>query len=269
MLATNLAGVGANTVSSSSSTRFNGQLFRASGLNYQFGVADEAIETRRVLKVTAEITKAEPVWNGVYAGLNTGASWGLNSSASNRAAVGLTSLDGQLTNDGFASNLSTPAAQAIAGKSKAAANGYLGGGQLGYNLQLNRGLVGFLEADLDGSGAKGHGDTVSNTVFTNGTPASTSSLMTRVDNGASIHWLGTLRGRLGMFLTPSLLAYGTGGLAYGETSSSTFINQQWSGPSNTTTLLKTSGSLGNADKTAAGWTVGARAETDVLAQSSA
>ena len=34
------------------------------------------------------------------------------------------------------------------------------------------------------------------------------------------NWFGTLRGRIGILATPSLLLYGTGGLAYGETTTS-------------------------------------------------
>ena len=30
-----------------------------------------------------------------------------------------------------------------------------------------------------------------------------------------MHWIGTVRGRLGYLVTPELLLYGTGGLAYG------------------------------------------------------
>ena len=258
VLSTTLAGVGSNAVGSSSTTRFNGQILRI-GLNYQFGAPDEAPETRRVFKGPLQTVRPEPVWNGFYAGLNAGYSWGLNSYAANRAAVGLTDLDQQLSGGGFSSNLATAAAQAIPGRTRAAANGTLGGGQAGYNAQLNRGLLG-VEFDFDGSGARGHGDYVNNAVFSGGAPASTSGLMTRVDNATAVDWLGTLRGRLGLFATPSLPLYGTGGLAFGETSSSTFINQQWSGPSAITTLLKTSGSLGAADRTSAGWTVGAGIE---------
>jgi outer membrane immunogenic protein len=38
-------------------------------------------------------------------------------------------------------------------------------------------------------------------------------------------WLGTLRGRLGFLPAPTLLVYGTGGLAYGEVSASTSLTQ--------------------------------------------
>ena len=85
-------------------------------------------------------------------------------------------------------------------------NGFAGGAQIGYNLQLNRGLVG-VETDIDGVGARGHEAYGQNDVFSNGTPAGTFSLSTRVDNSMAVDWLGTLRGRLGLFLHPDILAH--------------------------------------------------------------
>lgn len=60
--------------------------------------------------------------------------------------------------------------------------GFAGGGQLGYNYRLNRRWVLGAEADLQ----------------YNPQPA----------------WWGTVRGRAGYLVTPDLLVYGTGGLAY-------------------------------------------------------
>ena len=44
-----------------------------------------------------------------------------------------------------------------------------------------------------------------------------------------VDWLGTVRARLGFLVTPNLLAYGTGGLAYGKVEGSTNIAQSDSG----------------------------------------
>ena len=41
------------------------------------------------------------------------------------------------------------------------------------------------------------------------------------DVSRNLDYLGTVRGRLGFLATPSFLLYGTGGLAYGQTRSST------------------------------------------------
>jgi len=65
-------------------------------------------------------------------------------------------------------------------------------------------------------------------------------------------WLGTLRGRLGFLLTPTLLVYGTGGLAYSEVSASTSLAQ-----SDTFTNFTGSGVGGNGfAELVTGWTAG-------------
>jgi len=176
---------------------------------------------------------------------------GLNSHTSTNAVVGSTALDQQLSAGGFTTSLAPAAAAAITGRSNSSPGGFIGGAQAGYNLQLNRGLVG-IEADIDGSGARGHEGYGESDTF--GTGAGTFGLSTRVDNTQAVDWMGTLRGRLGMFLHPDILAYATAGLAYGETTSSTFVNQQWSGA--LLSGFKTSGSMGISNRLMAGWTAG-------------
>jgi hemolysin activation/secretion protein/opacity protein-like surface antigen len=236
-----------NVVSSTSSAHFNGHIVRV-GLNYHFGA-----EPEHNLPITKDAVDDGPVWTGLYAGLNSGYSSGLNSHASNGAAVGSTALDQQLSTQGFTTSLASAAAGAIPGRASSVPNGFAGGAQVGYNLQLNRGLVG-VETDIDGVGARGHDAYGQNNVFSNGTVASTFSLSTRVDNSMAVDWLGTLRGRLGLFLHPDILAYATGGLAYGETSSSTFVDQQWAGA--ILVAPKTTGSVGIVNKLMVGWTGG-------------
>jgi hemolysin activation/secretion protein/opacity protein-like surface antigen len=236
-----------NVVTSNSSAHFDGHIVRV-GLNYHFGA-----EPEHNLPITKDPVDDGPVWTGLYAGLNSGYSSGLNSHASNGAAIGSTVLDQQLSTEGFTTSLAPAAAAAIPGRASSVPNGFAGGAQVGYNLQLNRGLVG-VEADIDGTGARGHDSYRENDVFSNGTAASTFSLTTRVDNSMAVDWLGTLRGRLGLFLHPDILAYATGGLAYGETSSSTFVDQQWAGA--ILVAPKTSGSVGIVNRLMVGWTGG-------------
>ena len=83
--------------------------------------------------------------------------------------------------------------------------GFIGGAQLGYNVQFQSFLIG-IEGDIQGMSA----DT-SRSVATSGIPAFvpfTGTAETKVE------WLSTLRGRLGVLVTPTVLAYATGGLAY-------------------------------------------------------
>jgi outer membrane immunogenic protein len=78
-------------------------------------------------------------------------------------------------------------------------SGVVGGGQIGYNLQLAPIFVVGLEADFQGTSLG----------------SNTGWLAPKV----SLPWFGTVRGRAGFTLFDSkLLVYGTGGFAYGELS---------------------------------------------------
>jgi outer membrane immunogenic protein len=68
--------------------------------------------------------------------------------------------------------------------------GVVGGGQIGYNYQFSQFLAG-VEADIQGT-SMSHGR-----------------------GNISLPWFGTVRGRVGYLVTPTLLLYGTGGFAYG------------------------------------------------------
>jgi outer membrane immunogenic protein len=108
-------------------------------------------------------------------------------------------------------------------------NGFIGGGQVGFNFQLSPHWVLGLEADIQGSGERGSSnsftDSFSSSICTgttgpiggpfvcNGTVPINGTAMTTYD--AKIAWFGTVRGRLG-FLIDDVLVYGTGGLAYGK-----------------------------------------------------
>ena len=115
-------------------------------------------------------------------------------------------------------------AQGTAGVFSGNNGGFIGGGQLGYNWQFNSWVAGF-EADIQGIGDHrniGVGGTIQfiPPVIGSGVSMSTSMALAK-----EVDWLGTVRGRLGWLATPSLLVYGTGGLAYGEVKASTSISQ--------------------------------------------
>jgi outer membrane immunogenic protein len=120
-------------------------------------------------------------WTGFYIGINAGAAIRKNNYANNNAA--LFALTGNpvflTTNNGSSNNVA-----------------FLGGGQIGYNWQTGPIVFG-LEADADYRSGFGS----NNSVFGNA--------------GNTSGFLGTVRGRFGYLFTPSLLAYATGGLAYG------------------------------------------------------
>ena len=179
-------------------------------------------------------TYVDPVydWSGFYIGANIGYSWGRSgdtSSLSNGAGTVLFTSAGS-------SNL----------------NGVVGGEQVGYNWQQQNWVWG-LEADIQGTGERGsRGFTCPAGVCTPPTGvfrgigfATTPGDAVPVSLDQKIAWFGTVRGRAGLLVSPKVLFYATGGLAYGEVRSSETIG----GPTG----------LSNADARV-GYTVGAGIE---------
>jgi outer membrane immunogenic protein len=155
-------------------------------------------------------TKAPPPvvavynWTGFYIGGNVGYSWGRSRD------------DSTLTN-GAGTIL-------FASSDRSNLDGVIGGGQIGYNWQMQNWLFG-LEADIQGSDERG------SRAFTCPTAVCTPSAVILVAPGAAvpvtlnqkIDWFGTVRGRVGILASPSVLLYATGGLAYGGVQSSEII----------------------------------------------
>jgi outer membrane immunogenic protein len=135
-------------------------------------------------------------------------------------------------------------------------SGFIGGGQLGGNYQFATSWVAGFEADiqgLTGEDTARSSTSMVNPTFANETFFSTTKVSKEVD------WLGTVRGRLGVLATPTLLAYGTGGFAYGGVKAKTSISQQGCGIFGTCGVdgdnvnYNTSGSFSD---TLTGWTAG-------------
>ncbi len=107
-------------------------------------------------------------WTGFYAGINGGYGWGSGDVLSSYSNA----------NADF-----TP-------------EGWFGGGQIGYNWQRDRIVLG-VEADIQGAGIDG-------------------SVTTSTGYGSvNLDWFGTIRGRLGYTLRDNALVYATGGFAFG------------------------------------------------------
>ncbi len=82
--------------------------------------------------------------------------------------------------------------------------GGIGGGQIGYNWQVNSGWLLGIETDLQASG-----ETTNRTCMLSCTATLTANLSQKID------WFGTTRARVGLVDGPSL-TYLTGGVAYGH-----------------------------------------------------
>jgi outer membrane immunogenic protein len=150
-------------------------------------------------------------WTGFYIGGNIGYSWGRSSDTST------------LTN-GAGTVLFVSA-------DKTNLNGVVGGGQIGYNWQMQNWLWG-LEADIQGTGEKGsHAYICPVGVCTPLIPSGVVVAVVPPTPGPAVpfalnqklDWFGTVRGRAGVLVDPRVLLYATGGLAYGEVKSSEII----------------------------------------------
>jgi outer membrane immunogenic protein len=89
-------------------------------------------------------------------------------------------------------------------------HGGLVGLQGGYNWQFDRSWLVGIEADYDWARIRGSGTSA---FFLNGLP---STFQVNQD----ITSFGTVRGRVGWLVIPTLLVYGTGGFAYGHVTES-------------------------------------------------
>jgi outer membrane immunogenic protein len=191
-----------------------------------------------------------PLWTGFYVGLNAGGTWANNNSVyvTNWPVVAPTfPITSLLLSGSYSANNGA---------------GFIGGGQIGYNWQFYNGsLVAGIEADIQGiAGSRGTGNFWS---FANVGAINTSlvavnlvpvNALSNINVSKSLDYLGTVRGRLGWLFTPTLLVYGTGGLAYGGVNVS-FSNSQglFLG---TGALLGWTGGVSNFSDTRVGWTAG-------------
>src|SRR5262245_55047903 len=168
------------------------------------------------LPTKAPVYKAPPpivdpwTWTGVYVGVNAGYSWGRSDTHvdyfNNVTGLPIAPPAGSITDVKF--NL----------------NGGVAGAQIGANWQNGIWVIG-AEADIQWSGQKG------STLFTcaivggGGVPGPCLPGLTFTPPGASsaslafdqkLEWFGTVRARLGVTPTPTVLLYVTGGFAFGE-----------------------------------------------------
>jgi outer membrane immunogenic protein len=189
-----------------------------------------------------------PLWTGFYVGLNAGGTW----SESNSVTV---SSAPAFANPILLVN-SVPFVAASAGGATGVLNagnagGFLGGGQIGYNWQFANVFVAGLEADIQGVASNRSSAVGVTNTFSANFPEL--PVITGINTSKSLDYIGTVRGRIGWLFTPTLLVYGTGGLAYGGVNSQTGIVQQWVGAGSVGAPYYTTGSFSD---TRVGWTAG-------------
>lgn len=191
--------------------------------NYKFN--DTPILSATLSKEKERVDSPIFYWPGLYLGANLG--YGTNPADAYFIAQSSTALLFQ--NKGYtAKGLNIQDA------------GFLGGGQIGYNWQMNSIILG-VDADLDyanisSANAATSSDTITTTINKN------------------IQWLATIRGRLGKLASDSMLVYLTTGPAFG----SAIINfdQRVAGSPCPTSWCV----VANKTQTKVGWTGGAGLE---------
>ena len=201
------------------------------------------------MPVKAPVMVAEVYnWTGFYIGGNGGYSWGRSRSDVNffnsTTGVAIVPPAGSATSNSF--NL----------------NGGVAGGQAGYNWQTGIWVVG-LETDLQWSGERGSANfscapvaVVGGVCLPGATFLPTSFTGTNVTVDQKIEWFGTFRARAGVLMAPSILAYVTGGLAYGSVKTDMGISSTLA-----TTLAGTPVSASSSTSSLhAGWTIGGGVE---------
>jgi outer membrane immunogenic protein len=193
-----------------------------------FGAIAADLPSRKAAPVYAP---PPPMWTGFYAGLNAGYGFGTNSNT-----------ESSLWNSGswnalWVDNIASPSywggplAGGVIGATRQpmTQSGFVGGAQIGYNYQWGQNIVVGIEADIQGTALRGSSTGIG-ALSANGAPNTGSFnfgssgvfAASGSQNGVGalavtggLDYLGTARGRIGYLLTPTLLVYGTGGLAYG------------------------------------------------------
>lgn len=209
-----------------------------------------AIPAASAADLAPRYTKAPPVmvevwnWTGFYIGGNAGYSWGSsNTDVSYYNPVTLAPI--------------VPPAGSILSNSFGM-NGGIAGGQAGYNWQ-NGNWVWGVEADIQWSGERGSSAYRCASTILGGVciPGATFLLPgmtgTNLALDQSLEWFGTARLRGGLLVSPRVLLYATGGLAYGGIKTAGTL----SGFTPADVAVSASGSRTD---TRLGWTVGAGVE---------
>jgi outer membrane immunogenic protein len=166
-------------------------------------------------------------WTGLYVGANIGGAWSGSNSGSLQVWGGPPALSAVPLGSNVFNNY----------------GGLIGGGQFGYNYQVSSILIG-AEADIQGLAASNGGVN-----FLGASSGGGVNYATAGKAVSNLQYIGTVRGRVGYLVMPTLLAYGTAGFAYGGVSSTVYLATSGTDGSGG------GGSLSYAN-TQTGWTAG-------------
>jgi len=174
-----------------------------------------------------------PIWTGFYAGLNAGGTWATNNNVHVVETPNWFNPNLNPTDPPRTIAAATSAGSSIAIPLQTKAN-FIGGLQAGYNERVFDKTVFGVETDFQGlintggnasTVAQAFGFYYTSAVFGRTNFQTTYNIFSASKN---LSYLGTVRGRAGYLVMPSLLVYLTGGLAYGGVNFSTYSQQQGS-----------------------------------------
>lgn len=163
------------------------------GATFTFAGPESIPTSGKEMKETMPVTRAcDFSWTGFYVGVRAGGGFSSNTDTEFRplpgeASFGMVDRDLDLDLDGF-----------------------VGGGELGYNFQIGRWFVLGVEADFSGTTLDDSAEV--NLIEPGGFIFPDGYLRA----GQEVNWFGTARGRVGFVPLCRLLVYATGGLAYGS-----------------------------------------------------
>ena len=181
---------------------------------------------------SAPIPAPAPMWTGFYAGLNAGGTWATNNNA--QINYGTVYSDPRNSSARNVSNIASILSSYSVPTNSA--SGFTGGGQIGFNSIIKTNYLIGLETDFQGmSDFNGYRPvSYQSTIFgfySNALQKFTyDTLSNIVSANKNVSALGTARIRLGYLITPKLLVYGTGGLAYGLSNYSSYAVQDLISP---------------------------------------
>ncbi|TDR90084.1 outer membrane protein [Enterovirga rhinocerotis] len=127
----------------------------------------------------------------------------------------------------------------------------MGGGQLGYNYQIGQ-VVWGAEADIQAVSPVRDSRTVDETKFGRFLTAATT-----IETRQRYDYLGTVRGRIGYLVLPNLLVFATGGIAYANRQSITWLDRAATTATPSRSVVKTGYVVGGGVEYALGqnWSV--------------
>ncbi len=178
-----------------------------------------------------------PSWTGFYAGVNAGYTW--SNSTAKVLAVG-----SGMQNVGTEVPMWQPYPIYAPGVAVLNSSGFIGGGQVGYNVQIGRFLIG-AEGEFDWlSGSK------KTSTFVTPGPIPLTANVAQI--GRAWDWAGAATARVGYLVLPTLLVYAKGGAGFGHAAANVLDYGS--------TLTAMGGSPGVAGHVYGGWAFGGGVE---------